>query len=77
MRRKFSGIINVAFDVTGRLLILYSSPSKYLKKKWEYNQPVHQLFIEFMEAYASVRRQVVFKIRIEFDIAGKLVRLIK
>jgi len=32
MRRKLSGIINVDFDVTGRLLIIYSAFAKYLKK---------------------------------------------
>ena len=32
MRRKFSGIINVAFNEKGRLLILHSSSNKYLKK---------------------------------------------
>jgi len=29
-----------AFDATGRLLIIYSAFAKYLRKKWEYNEPV-------------------------------------
>ena len=29
-----------------------------LEKKWEYNEAVHQLFIDFMKAYDSVRREV-------------------
>ena len=58
MRRKLSGIISVAFDATGRLLIRYSAFAKYWRKKWEYNEPVHQLFIDFKKAYDSVRREV-------------------
>jgi len=44
---------------------------------WEYNEPVHQLFIDFNKAYDSVRREVLYKTLIEFDIRRKLVRLIK
>ena len=31
-----------------------------LQKKWEYNEAVHQLFIDFMKAYDSIRREVFF-----------------
>ena len=48
-----------------------------LEKKWEYNEEVHQLFIDFKKAYDSVRREVLYKILIEFGIRKKLVRLIK
>jgi hypothetical protein len=37
-----------------------------LKKKWEYNETVHQLFIEFKKAYDSVRREVLYNILIEY-----------
>jgi len=47
-----------------------------LKKK-EYNEEVHQLFIDFKKAYDSVRREVLYKILIEFGISKKIVRLIK
>ena len=77
MRRKLSGIINVAFDATGRLLIIYSASAKYLKKKWEHNKEVHQIFIDFKKAYDSVRRKVLYKIINEYGIPRKLVRLIK
>jgi hypothetical protein len=30
-----------------------------LEKKWEYNETVHQLFIDFKKAYDSVKREVV------------------
>jgi hypothetical protein len=46
-------------------------------KKWEYNETVHQLFIDFKKAYDSVRREVLYKILIEFGIPMKLVRIIK
>ena len=67
----------MSFAVTGRLLIIYSAFRKYLRKKWEYNEEVHQLFIYFKKAYNSVRREVLYKVLIEFGIPRKLVRLIK
>jgi hypothetical protein len=48
-----------------------------LKKKWEYNGTVHQLFTDFRKAYGSVTRDVLYKILIEFGLPRKLVRLIK
>jgi len=42
-----------------------------------YNEEVHQLFIDFNKIYDSVRREVLYKILIEFGIPRKLVRLIK
>jgi hypothetical protein len=48
-----------------------------LEKKWEYNETVHQLFIDFKKAYDSVRREVLYNILIEFGVPMKLVRLIK
>ena len=40
-------------------------------------EPVHQLFIDFKKAYDSVRREVLYKILIEFGIPTKLARLMK
>jgi hypothetical protein len=48
-----------------------------LEKKWEYNETVHRLFIDFKKAYDSVRREVLYNILIEFGVPMKLVRLIK
>jgi len=48
-----------------------------LQKKWEYNEAVHQLLIDFKKAYDEFRREVLFDILIEFDISMKLVKLIK
>jgi len=70
-------IINVDFDATGQLLIIYFEFVKYLRKKWEYNAAVHQLFIDFMEADDSVGREVLNNILIELDNLMKLARLIK
>jgi len=77
MHKKLLGIINVDLNVTGQLLIIYSASIKYLRKKWEYNKAVHQLFIDFKKAYDSVRREVLYDILIEFCIPMKLVRPIK
>jgi hypothetical protein len=48
-----------------------------MEKKWECNETVHQLFVDFKKAYDSVRREVLYNILIEFGIPMKLVRLIK
>ena len=60
MQRKLLGIINVGSNATGRLLINYSAFVKFLRKKWEYNEAVHQLFIDFKKAYDSVRMGVLY-----------------
>jgi hypothetical protein len=52
-------------------------PLQILEKKWEYNETVHQLFIDFKKAYDSVRREVLYNNLIEFGVPMKLVRLIK
>ena len=33
-----------------------------LEKKCEYNEAVHQLFVDFKKAYDSVRREVLYNI---------------
>jgi hypothetical protein len=48
-----------------------------LGKKWEHNEVVHQLFIDFKKAYYSVRREALYNIHIVFGIPKKLVSLIK
>jgi hypothetical protein len=50
---------------------------RILEKIWEYNETVHQLFIDFKKAYESVRREVLYNILTEFGVPMKLVRLIK
>ena len=44
-------------DAIGQLLITYSVSVKYLRKKWEHNEAVRQLFIDFKKAYDSVRKE--------------------
>jgi hypothetical protein len=46
-------------------------------EKWEHNETVHQLFIDFRKAYESVRREVLYNILIESGINMKIIRLIK
>ena len=45
--------------------------------KWEHNEAVHQLFIDFKKSYDSVGREVLYNILTGFGIPMKLVRLIK
>ena len=44
--------------------------------KWEYNEAVHQLFMDF-QVYDPIRREVLYNILIEFGIPMKLLRLIR
>jgi len=48
-----------------------------LEKKWEYNEVVHNLSIDFRKASDSVRREVLYNILIEYGIPMKLVSVIK
>jgi hypothetical protein len=48
-----------------------------LEEKREYNEAVHQLFVDFKKVYDSVRREVLHDVLVEFGITLKLVRLIK
>jgi len=48
-----------------------------LDTKWEYNDAVHQIFIEFKTACDSVRREVLYNILIQFGIPTRMLRLIK
>jgi hypothetical protein len=43
----------------------------------EYNEALHQLFVDCNKAYSLVRRKVLYIILIEFGIPKKLVRLLK
>jgi len=43
--------------------------------KWEHNEAVHQLFIDFKKAYDSVSREVFCNIVVMFCIPRKLVSL--
>jgi hypothetical protein len=61
----------VGIDVTDQLLI------RYWRKKCKYNETVHQLFIDFKNAYDSVGKEVLYNILIEFGVPMKVVRLIK
>jgi hypothetical protein len=74
---KLLGIISIGFDITDQLLIRSFCIRQILEKKWEYNETVHQTFIDFKKAYDSVRREVLCNILIEFGIPMKLVKLIK
>ena len=69
-------IISLDSDATGQLLIIYSAFVIYFRKKWEYTEAVHQLFIAFKKTYDSVRREVLCNMLIEFGVLMKLVRLI-
>jgi hypothetical protein len=82
---KLFGIISVDFDVIHQHQCGFQGHSsttdqmfcirQILKKKWEYNKAIHQLFIDFKKNYDSVRREVLYNILIEFGVPLKLVRL--
>ena len=67
------GIINVDFNATGQLLIIYSAFVKYMRQ----NENTVKQCTRLQESYDSVRREGLYNIIIEFGIPMKLVRLIK
>jgi hypothetical protein len=73
---KLLGIINVGFDVTDQLLRRFFAFVRH-GGKWEYNETVHQVFLDFNKACDSVRREALHNIPIEFRVPIKLVRPIK
>jgi hypothetical protein len=56
------GTISVGFDITDQVLIRFFCIHQILEKKWEYSEPVHQLFIDFKKAYDSVKRKALYSI---------------
>jgi voltage-gated potassium channel Kch len=52
-------IIIVGFGITGRLPIRFLHSSDI----GEYNETVHQLFIDFNIVYGSVRREVLHNVK--------------
>ena len=48
MHRKLLGIINVGFNATDQLLLIYSAIVKYLRKLG-INEAVNQLFIAYID----------------------------
>jgi hypothetical protein len=57
MQRKLLVIVSVGFIVTGQLLIMHYAFIKYLRKNWEYNDAMHQLFVDFKNDCDSIRRE--------------------
>jgi hypothetical protein len=57
---KLLGTISVDFDITDQLLIRFSAFVRYWRKKWEYSETVHHLFLGFKKAYDSVKREVLY-----------------
>jgi hypothetical protein len=66
----------VGFDVTDQLLIRSSVLVRFFKEL-EYNEAIHQLFIDVRRVYDSVKREVLYTILIEFGVPIKPVRLSK
>ena len=77
MQRKIIGDHQCGFRhnslTTGHIFCI----RQILEKKWEYNEAVHQLFIDVKKTYDSVRREVLYNILIDFGVPKKLVRLVK
>ena len=67
----------MAFDATGQILIIFSAFAKYLRKNGNTMRKFISSLYTSNKAYDSVRREVLYKILIEFGIPRKLVRLVK
>ena len=74
---KLLGIISVGFNITDQVLIRFFLINQILGKKWDYNETVYQIFLDFKKANDSIQREVLYNILTEFLVPMKLVRLIK
>jgi hypothetical protein len=54
----FSYIYAVEGSTTDQIFCI----RQILEKKWEFNETVHQIFVDFKKAYDSVRREVLYNI---------------
>jgi hypothetical protein len=72
----FTQINSVGFGVTDHQLIGFSAFVRFWRKL-EYNEKVHQLFIDFKKAYDSVKANALYNILIKSSISVKLIRLSK
>ena len=48
-----------------------------MEKSWEYNKDLHQLFIDFKQAYDSIKRSQLWQAMAECGIPKKLISLVK
>jgi hypothetical protein len=76
MQTKLLETTIAAFDVIVQRRSDFVYPSD-TREKWEYNVTVHQLFIDFKEAYDFVRREALYNILIVIGMPRKLVGLNK
>jgi len=49
----------------------------YWKKAWDHNVEIHQIFVDFQEAYGSIRSDKLYAMMARFGILNKLIRLTK
>jgi hypothetical protein len=76
MQTKLFGIISVGFDITDQLPIRFLHLSD-IGEKMGYSETLHLLFMNFMKANDSVRREVLYTVLIEFGVLMRLVTLLK
>ena len=48
-----------------------------LEKKWEFDQSVHQLYIDFKKVYDSIKRERMYEILTRWGIPKKLANLVQ
>jgi hypothetical protein len=60
--------MSVGFGVTDQLPMRSFAFVRFWRKKMQYTDRVHQLFVHFKEAYDSVRKEVLYNILIEFSV---------
>jgi hypothetical protein len=66
----------MGFDITARLLIIFFCIYMILDRKWEYNETVHHVLVDFKNSCESVWKEVLCNIVIEVEVQMKLVRFI-
>ena len=76
MHRKLLGIMSVDFDTRSAAYYIFCI-RQIIERKYEYNEKIHKLFINFKKTHYSFRREVLCNIYIDFSTVVKLVSLIQ
>ena len=68
IRRIRPGLNPQTWVLKASMLPLDHRSRKILEKKWEYNEVVRRLFVDYKNSYDSVKREVLYNILVEFGI---------
>jgi hypothetical protein len=77
MKKRLLGIISVSLNAIYQLFIQALTFYRHCRKKWDYNETIPLLFIDYRKLYNSEMNEVLYNILFELGAPMNLVRLIE